>query len=222
VSGFDAPAALGDVSFLYNNGDAPSWTQQPEGYARLVPGPVSRAHGTWSKAAGDGRYRCLVRWSTITTNQTGARPFSFSARLARTNSNWSGLKVDAFQPSAGVRNLEISQYTGSGTTATILATATSVGWQWNIWYWVELEVDGTSVKARLYPEAAAAPAWQVAATTTWSAAGAFGPGGFPRFSESPNIDIKRLEFIPLSQGLESVPPAAQDADWSLGQFTESK
>ncbi len=107
------------------------------------------------------------------------------------------------------------------TSATIVATA-SVGWQWNSWYWIEVELDGTSVKARLYPEADAAPDWQVAGTVTYTAPGAFGPGGFPLPTGGPSIDIKRLEFVPLSQGLESVPPAAEDADWSLGQFTESK
>ena len=222
ASVFDAPAALGDLELLYNSSEGPIWTQQPEGYARLVPSAQSRVHSAWSKAQGDGRYRCLARWSAGATSPAGVvRPFIFNARLGKSGTNWSGLKIDVLQPSVEVRNLEIGQYSGSGTKTSGLGTA-SVGWQWDTWYWVEVEIDGASVKARLYPEAAAAPAWQVAATTTSSAAGAFGPGSFPRFSESQNIDIKRLEFIPLSQGLESVPPAAQDADWSLGQFTESK
>lgn len=220
-SDFSTAAALGDMRFLANNSEVPSWTLQGEGHARLVTGATSRVHGLWSRAPGDGRYRCLARWSTATPNAAGARPFSFGGRLGKVKSNWSGIKVDALQTSATSRSLEIAQYTGAGTAVTVLGTAT-VGWLWNAWHWFELEVDGTLVRARLYPEAAAAPDWQVSGTTSFTSSGGYGPGGFPRFSESPNIDIRRLEFVPLIQGSESVPPAAPDADWSLGQFTESK
>ena len=77
-----------------------------------------------------------------------------------------------------------------------------------------------TVWKRATPSASTSARRSVAASFT--SPGGYGPGGFPRFSESPNIDIKRLEFVPLIQGFESVPPAAQDADWSLGQLTESK
>lgn len=220
-SDFGVAAALGDMRFLANNSEVPSWTLQGEGHARLVTGATSRVHGLWSRAPGDGRYRCLARWSTATPNAAGARPFSFGGRLGKTKSNWSGIKVDALQTSATSRSLELAQYTGAGTAVTVLGTA-AVSWLWNVWHWFELEVDGTLVRARLYPEAAAAPDWQVSGTTSFTSPGGYGPGGFPRFSESPNIDIRRLEFVPLIQGFESVPPAAGDADWSLGQFTESK
>ena len=219
LSDFTASGSLADVAPLYYA--SPSWTQQPEGFARLVPAAAGRVHSAWRKAQGDGRYRCLARWNAAATDPAGARPFSFNARLGQTKPNWSGLKVDVVQPSAGVRTLEIGQYSGLDTKAAVLATAI-VSWQWNSWYWVEIELDGTSVRARLYAEAAAAPAWQVSATTSHVAPGSFGPGGFPLPTESPSIDIRRLEFLPLIQGFESVPPAASDADWSLGQFTESK
>ena len=152
---------------------------------------------------------------------SGARPFSFNARLSKVGAGLGGLKVDVLQPSAGVRSLEIAQYIGGGTKTTVLATA-AVGWQWNTWYWVEVEVDGTSVQGAPLSRGRRRPRLAGAGTTTYTAAGAFGPGGFPLSTGGPSIDIKRLEFVPLIQGLESVPPAAQDADWSLGQFTEPK
>jgi hypothetical protein len=218
ASVFDTAAALGELALLYYG--APAWSLQPEGFARLAPVKGGRVHSAWSKATGDGRYRCLARWSAA-TDQGGARPFSFNARLSKVKPGWDGLKVDALQASDGTRSLEIAQYVTADTKASVLATA-AVAWQWDAWYWIEVEVDGGSVRARLYPEAAAAPDWQVAATTSFTSAGAFGPGGFPLSAGGPNIDIRRLEFVPLTRGSEGVPPAATDADWSLGQFTESK
>ena len=84
-----------------------------------------------------------------------------------------------------------------------------------------MEVAGTAVRARLYAEDAAAPAWQLVASTTTAAtaAGAFGPGALPL--GTPAVDIKRLEFVPAAIGA-AVPAAAADGDWDLTQSPEAK
>lgn len=219
ASDFRSVEALADFKPLYYT--APSWTLEPEGFGRLVPAPKARTHGNWTKAQGDGRYRALARWSAPKTTLSNTRSFSFNGRLSKGGSGWIGFRVDVLQPSAGVRALEISEYVSGTTDATVLATA-PVGWEWDRWHWVEVEVDGATVRARLYPEADAAPGWQVVAATTITASGAFGPGGFPLSTGGLYIDIRRLEYAPLVRGPEGVPSAAADADWSLGQFTESK
>ena len=118
------------------------------------------------------------------------------ARIAKSGANFTGLYVEAFRPASGNKNLQLVQYTGAGTATTRVALVRP-NWVWNTWYWVELELDGAAVKARIYPEAAAAPAWQLVATTTVTGAGAFGPGSLPLNGKSPTVDIRRLEYAPL-------------------------
>lgn len=221
ASVFDAPARLADVDFVFDAAP-PAWTHAPEGHARLTPAGKGRAHGAWSGAAGDGRYRCLARWSNpILAGLASARPFSFTARLTRSGQDFAGLRIDAVQPVPGRGDLEILEYTGAGIATRRLA-GTTVGWAWDVWTWIEVDLDGAEVRARLYGETAEPPAWQVTAPTAVLAPGAQGPGGMPRFMHSPHIDIRRLEFQPRGVVPENVPPAALDADWSLGQFTEQK
>ncbi len=102
----------------------------------------------------------------------------------------------------------------------MIAPAAAVDWAWDAWHWVELEIEGTNVRARVYPEAAAAPDWQIAGTTDQTAAGAFGPGGQPRSGRSPAIDLRRLEVHPLPVHIPAIPAAALDSDWDIAQVTE--
>ncbi len=97
---------------------------------------------------------------------------------------------------------------------------TQLQWNWDTWCWVEVEVAGTSVKARIYAEAAAAPDWQLTGTTDQTAPGAFGPGGFSRNGQVPAIDVKRLEYHPLASQIPVIPSVPLDTDWTLAQFTE--
>jgi hypothetical protein len=212
---FDAAGALAELGFLHS-GPAPSLTFDTGGFARLVPAAEGRAHGAWSRAAGDGLYRALVRWNAKNVGATGYVPFAFGARVRLNGADFSGVFVEAYRPSGGFKRLRILEYTGSGAASTLLQWATP-GWGWNTWYWVELALAGTAVKARLYPEAEAAPAWQVEATTTASGPGAFGPSGFPFTGDIPAVDIRRLEFHPPAP---AAPDAAQDVDWTLLQITE--
>ena len=92
----------------------------------------------------------------------------------------------------------------------MIAAAAVVGWAWDVWQWVELEIEGTMVRARVYPEAAAAPDWQVVGTTDQTAAGAFGPGGQPASGRSPVIDLRRLEVHPPSVQIPAIPAAPLD------------
>ncbi len=192
---FTDPAALAELGFLHTL--APSWTHVADGFARLVPTGASRAHGDWSKAAGDGTYRVLARWSGADLTPSVDRRFSFGARIARKVNDWTGIRVETFATGVGDRRLHIREYTGS-TGATRSLSTVEVGWAYDTWYWLEIEIAGTSVRGRLYPEAGTAPDWQVVATTSVIGAGAFGPGGFPAVSQSPTIDIKRLEYRPLA------------------------
>ncbi|MER2510639.1 MAG: hypothetical protein ABTQ27_18065 [Amaricoccus sp.] len=192
---FTSATALSDVSFLRTL--APSWTHDAGGFARLVLTGNSRAHGDWVKAAGDGLYRVLARWSGATLTPSVDRRFCFSARVGRIGNDWTGIRVETFATTAGDRRLHIREYSGASGATKSLATV-NVGWDYDTWYWLDVEISGTSVKGRLYPENGAAPGWQVVATTSVTAAGAFGPGGFPALEQSPTIDIKRLEYHPLA------------------------
>lgn len=195
VTDFTAPAALADLGFLHTV--APSWTHVADGFARLVPTGSSRAHGDWSKAVGDGLYRVLARWSGAGLTPSVDRRFCFGARIGRNGNDWSGIRVETFATTAGDRRLHIREYTGSTGVTRSLSTV-NVAWDYDTWYWLEVEIAGASVKGRLYPAAGAAPDWQAVATTSVIGAGAFGPGGFPALNQSPTIDIKRLEYHPLA------------------------
>jgi hypothetical protein len=194
ATSYDAAAKLADMSFV-SQGAAPAWSFQAGGFARLVPAATSRTHGAWSKAGGDGRYRCLARWTAPNTADAGASPFVLGARIVKSGANFTGLYVEAFRPASGAKNLQIVQYTGAGVATTRLALARP-NWAWNTWYWVELELDGAEVRARIYAEAAAVPAWQVAAAATATGPGAFGPGTVPLNGKSPTVDVRQLEYVP--------------------------
>jgi hypothetical protein len=193
ATSYDAAGKLADLSFV-SQGAAPGWSFQGS-FARLVPAATSRTHGAWSKAGGGGRYRCLARWTAPNTADAGASPFVLGARIVKSGANFIGLYVEAFRPASGAKTLQIVQYTGAGVATTRLALARP-NWAWNTWYWVELELDGAEVRARIYAEAAAAPAWQVAATTTAAGPGAFGPGAVPLNGKSPTVDVRQLEYVP--------------------------
>ena len=174
VTVFDTAGKLGDLGFVFDTA-APSWTLDA-GAGKLIPAATGRAHGLWSKAAGDGRYRCLARWGTTDTTTQEYAPFVLGARIARSGGNFTGVYVEAFRPASGTKQLRLQQYTGVGAETKLLASVTRT-WGWTIWYWVELEIDGAVVKARLYPEAGPAPDWQVQAST--SVTGASGTASVP-------------------------------------------
>ena len=193
---FDVPAKLAEMRFL-SQVTRPAWTYEAAGFARLVPPASDRAHGDWSKAGGDGRYRCLVRWNTASLATGNVSPFVFGVRVRQVGGNFTGVYINAFQPNSGTRLLRLHQFTGAGTATTVVASA-APGWEWNIWYWLEVELAGASIKARLYAEGAAAPAWQLAGTTSVTGTGVLGPGGFG--GAKPVIDLRRLEYHPRRGG----------------------
>lgn len=193
TTAFDSAENLARLGFV--SAVAPAWTLDPAGFGRLVPSATSRAHGDWSLAGGDGIYRCLVRWSVAGLAFSLDRRFSFGARITKTLSNWTGIRIDGYSTAAGVPRLHLREYTGAQALTTGLATA-DVAWNFDAWNWFEVSVAGNLVKARVYPEGAAVPAWQVSASTTQLAGGAFGPGGFPAAGLSPVIDVRRLEYHP--------------------------
>ena len=143
ATAFDAASALAEMGFVAE-GPAPGWSLDAGGFARLVPAGIGATHGDWSRAAGDGRYRALVRWTAAAAVD---RPFCLSARLTRSGADFRGLRAEAFlNSSTGTNRLELRQYLGSGTTSRQLGVAT-VGWANDAWYWVELELDGATLRS---------------------------------------------------------------------------
>lgn len=210
---FATAAALAEMSFV-SEGAAPAFSLDAAGgFARLVPASEGATHGTWSRAAGDGVVRALVRWTAAAAID---RPVGLVARLAKSGSDLRGLRLDAFLAS-GVTRLDLRQYAGSAASSTAIAASVAVPWANDAWTWLEIEVDGAAVRGRLYPEAAAAPAWQIAGTTTHLTAGGAGFGGFGRFGQRPQIDIRRIEYLPAA-GVS--PSAASAGEWTLDQRTE--
>ena len=219
---FTQTAALGTMSFLAT-GAAPAWSlDAPAGPARLAPATTGRTHGIWAGAGGDGLYRMLVRWSAANSTAGGNEPFVFGARLAQAAGNFTGVYLEAFRP-AGASNkyLKILEYTGRGTE-TVERAAVVSNWVWGTWYWVEVAVQGTRIRARYYAESAPAPDWMIAAETAAPAGsgtspGGFGPGAFPLGGVGPTLLVKRIEFSPIEA---ETPAAAREDDWSLAQVTE--
>ena len=140
VTAFDEGDRLAELGFVAEAA-APAFTQEA-GFARLVPALASRVHGDWTKAAGDGRYRCLARWGDAGT-QTVNRPFWLSARFRQAGGNAFGVRADIFGTAGGNRQLQLRQYTGAGSATAVIASAAVVGWAWDAWQWVELEIEGT-------------------------------------------------------------------------------
>ena len=130
-------------------------------------------------------------------------------------SDYRGLRLDALAVN-GTTRLDLRQYSGTGVASVGLASA-AVAWANDVWTWVEVELDGATVRVRLYPETAAAPDWQVTATTTHLVAGAAGVGGFGRFGQRPQIDVRRMELLPL---VGAAPAAAAAGEWTLEQRVE--
>lgn len=191
ITRFDGAAALASVGFLGTT--PPSWTLV-EGAARLVTSTQARAHGSWAEAAGDGLYRCLFRLGGGLP-PTMDRRFSFSARTGFAAGNWTGIRVEPYETSTGGRRLHIREYVGASGTTNSLATV-DVGWGYDLWQWLDVEVRGDQVRGRLYAADAPAPDWQISATTQQLAGGAFGPGGFPSGGIAPVVDVKELRFTP--------------------------
>jgi hypothetical protein len=216
VSVFDTAEALGDLG-LVALGGAASWTLG-DGFGRLLPPAGGRVHGDWVHEAGDGLYRCLVRWDAAARDAV-PRPFCLTARLTRSGDSLGGVRLEPFARPDGTRWLELRDYAGTGTDSVEIGAA-PVAWDWAIWQWLELALDGASVRARLYPAAAQAPDWQVTATTSQAGPGAFGPGGFSYNSQSPEIDVQRLEFSRLPADGVPGPLSATEQDWTLDQVTE--
>jgi hypothetical protein len=217
ASVFDTAAALKDLGFLPETA-APAWTfDAATGAGRLAPATTGRLHGDWVHAGGDGTYRCLARWSAVNSTLPDLSPFVFGARVTRSGGNFRGVYVEAFKPAKGTKLLRLQQYTGAGSATTLLAEARP-GWAWDSWHWLDVQIVGPTVRARIYPEGTEAPDWQLAGSTTVSGDGAFGPAGFPLDGVSPTILIRRMEFAPAAAA--EAPAAAGSADWSAAQFTE--
>jgi hypothetical protein len=214
---FSEEATLPEMRFLAT-GAAPAWTFDPaQGFARLVPATTGRTHGLWSKAGGDGRYRMLARWSALNSTAGENEPFVFGARLGQAGGNFTGVFLEAFRPGGtSAKRLRILEYTGRGIETVERAAAVS-NWVWGTWYWVEVEIAGSRIRARYHAETAEAPDWMIEAETTVpQGAGGFGPGAFPLAGVSPTLLLKRIEFTPIEA---EIPAAAQAGDWSLAQVT---
>lgn len=225
ATAFAAAAALGDLTFIGANAGLVSFTADAaQGLARLVTPVSGRVHGRWASApSGDGRFRALARWTAGNATATPYSPFLLGHRVSvDAAGNWRGLLLEVLQPAGGARRLRLLAFSGSGSATTSLASA-ELDWAWDSWSWVELELSGTLVRGRLHPEAGSAPDWQVtgtlsAATLTGLAPeGASGPAALPQGGQSPVVDLRRLETLPLTVD-PARPAAAAAADWAIAQI----
>ena len=218
ASSFGTPAALGDLTYLGANAGQLVLSHDPAGFARMVTPSSGRVHGRWSHAAGDGRVRILARWTAPNQAAAPYSPFLLGSRVSvDASGNWQGLVLEILQAAGGTRRVRALAFTGSGSTTLVLAS-TDFAWEWGGWTWVEIETAGSALRGRLYPEAAAAPDWQLAAVipaTAPAGGGATGPAALPQGGQSPAVDIRRIEFQPLT---EAAPAAAAAADWTLAQI----
>ena len=146
------------------------------------------------------------------------RPFSFSARLAA-----GGQRLPRAARSTPSQRTAPPGSTCGSTPAPApprrRSPSAAVAWANDAWTWVELELDGATVRARLYPEAAAGA--RLAGDgddRPTSSAGAAGIGGFGRLRASG----RRSTSGGSSSCRRSAPaPAAADAgEWTLEQRVE--
>ena len=95
-----------------------------------MPASEGATHGLWSRSAGDGRYRALVRWTAAASDD---RPLSFTTRFAKVGSDFRGLRLNALN-SSGAPRLDLRQYSGAGVASVTLAGAAGA-WANNVWTW---------------------------------------------------------------------------------------
>ena len=222
---FAAAAALGDLTFIGANAGLVSLTgDAAQGLARLVTPASGRVHSRWAHApAGDGRFRMLARWSAPNATATPYSPVLLGHRISvDAAGNWRGLVLEVLQPASGARRLRLLAFSGSGSATASLASA-DLDWAWDSWSWVELELSGTALRGRLHPAAGPVPDWQVtgvlpAATLAGLAStGASGPAALPQGGQSPVVELRRLETLPLTLDPARPAPAAA-ADWAIAQI----
>jgi hypothetical protein len=216
VTVFDSEEALGELAFL-TAGAVPSWEIHDEGFARLVVPAQGLAYGDWVLARGDGIYRCLARWTAADATAPGTA-FTLSGRMVQSEAGLAGIRLDLVQDGPA-RRLVLREEGGS-LGGEDRVTEAETGWQWGEWHWVELLLDGATVRGRVYPEDAAAPDWQVHGRTE-RRDGATGPG-LPLDALRPVVDIRRLEYRPLDGQIAEEPAAPRDGDWTLEQVTEAR
>lgn len=194
VSEFVSAEALSDLGFVYPAGHR-GWNLKSNEFGRLMTPSDTPAHGAWSKAGGDGIYRSLFRILGANLAPSPDRRFCFGARVRVEGGDLHGTRIDLYAED-GPR-IGISDYTGKGSATRLVAAAAS-DWQHGTWCWLDVSVAGATVRARVYPEGSAAPDWQITGVTGATGTGGFGPGGVPGLAASPVIDIRRLEFQPVS------------------------
>lgn len=222
---FATAGALGALTFIGANAGLVGFTgEAAQGLARLVTPASGRVHSRWAHApAGEGRFRALARWTAPNATATPYSPFLLGHRVGvDAAGNWRGLVLEVLQPAGGARRLRLLAFSGSGSATTSLASA-DLDWAWDSWSWVELELSGTAIRGRLHPEAGPVPDWQVtgvlpAATLSGlPAEGASGPAALPQGGQSPVVELRRLETLPLTLDPARPAPAAA-ADWAIAQI----
>lgn len=190
---FDNVNDLPDLALVAGSSPA-TITLQDQTVVRIAASS-GRIHTAWAgaDALGDGRYRCLFRLPQDAASVLDRR-FGFSARIARsTAGDWNGIRLEVYE-TGGSFKLHLREYTGVGGNTRLLATQTA-SWTYGVWHWLELEIAGSSVKGRVYPEGGDAPDWQLMAAVVGNIDGAFGPHMFPA-NTARHVDIRRIAFFP--------------------------
>jgi hypothetical protein len=76
-------------------------------------------------------------------------------------------------------NDEWSVFVASGFSDTLLGSAVSQTFTTATWYWADFGAVGSTVRARVWQDGSAVPAWQVDVTDSTHASGSYGLGAFP-------------------------------------------
>ena len=189
---FDVESSLADL-VIHEGSATPELEFEAVGFARLTPSVAGRVHSDWTKKRADGLYRCLMRWNGQELDYSFSRRVGISGRIRREGTNWLGLRLEVYRKSDGQGQLHLREYTGDGGKTNQLATVDS-DWSFNNWHWLELDLAGAQIRARLYGETQRPPSWQILANTNQLVEGAFGPHAFPALGQSPAIDVRRIEY----------------------------
>ncbi len=192
TTAFDDPRAVERLGFI---GALPPRVSGQDGFVRITPHPEARTHGAWTEARGDGIYRALVRWSGADLPPSLERRICLGLGVSRYAGAYGGVRVDVWRTLEGAPRLGIREYIEDKARTVGLAMC-AADWSQDAWHWIEAEVRGASVRARVYAEGTTAPDWRIRAETRRLGPGAYGPGAIPGQGLSPALDLRRLEFLP--------------------------
>ena len=118
-----------------------------------APGAVGDGQGTWRLGGRGGRRALPLPGAHRRRAAGGDRPSLLVRGAYRAGGReLDGIRVETFEAADGAGRLHIREYTGSAGTTISLAT-TAVGWTYDAWHWLEVDVADATVRGRICPRA---------------------------------------------------------------------